>query len=132
MTLYSCHGRLPYCQPNPSLSLSDWCKAHDLSTIETKLREQEGIIRVSELQQLCIEDVNQIMVDCKMNRGEKIRFANAMKQLLQVARATPPKPSNQVSLATKDFSDASSPPHPNQKTNSLFYELLWSTNTNTS
>lgn len=67
----------------PADSLNQWCQVHSLSALVPKLRENAGIQTVAELQELCAsaEDIAQIISDCQMNVGDKLRFRAAMKQL---------------------------------------------------
>lgn len=61
-------------------TLADWCRVNNLTTIESKLRSQEGIFEISELKEFS-SDVEQIISTCQMNRGDALRFRKAMNAL---------------------------------------------------
>lgn len=58
-------------------NLSSWCLAHNLGTIEKKLRNDCGLSDPSEFELLSSDELEQVIQDCAMNAGERARFRKA-------------------------------------------------------
>lgn len=61
----------------------------NLADFEPKLRDKSGILDLSDLAQVCSDDMEQIIRDCQMNVGEKNRFRTAMSLLQSNPHPTP-------------------------------------------